>query len=50
MTSGEDWPNEVKEEGDESMLVDVESNDDLPDMKQEAEDSFHDLVSLTSCC
>lgn len=45
MTSGEDWQNGVKEEGDnESMLVDVESHEDLPNMKRESEDSLNDQV------
>ena len=43
MTSGDEWFNEtnvVKEEGEneESLLVDVESHEDLPNMKQETED------------
>lgn len=45
MTSGEDWQSDIKEEGDnESMLVDVESHEDLPNMKTETEDSFLDQV------
>jgi hypothetical protein len=47
MTSGEEWLNEVKEEGDnESVLVDVESHDDLPNMKTEHEDSFLNQVPI----
>ncbi len=43
MTSGDEWFNEtnvVKEEGEneESLLVDVESHEDLPNMKQETDD------------
>ena len=43
MTSGDEWFNEtnvVKEEGEneESLLVDVESHEDLPNMKLETED------------
>ena len=50
MTSGDDWLNEtnvVKEEGDnESLLVDVESHDDLPNMKKEAEETFINQVAI----
>ncbi len=50
MTSGDEWFNEtnvVKEEGEneESLLVDVESHEDVPNMKQESEDlSFSNQV------
>lgn len=49
MTSGEDWQSDIKEEGDnESMLVDVESHEDLPNMKTETEDSFLDQVRTST--
>jgi len=50
MTSGDEWFNEtnvVKEEGEneESLLVDVESHEDVPNMKRESEDlSFSNQV------
>ena len=48
MTSGDDWLNEtnvVKEEGDnESLLVDVESHEDLHNMKKEAEETFKEVA------
>jgi hypothetical protein len=54
MTSGDDWLNEtnvVKEEGDnESLLVDVESHDELPLMKQEAEETFINQVAIKQKC
>ena len=44
MTSGEEWLNGVKEEGDESVLVDVESQDD-DDLQNRNHDRHDDLLN-----